>query len=48
MDSHTLKSVRRAARLLHRGMPRGGAHTTKKGAKGYTRKVKHRNLNREN
>lgn len=35
------KAVRRAARLLHKGMPRGGRHGTPKGKKGYTRKVKH-------
>ena len=34
------KAMRRASRRIHR-MPQGGAHSTKKGKRGYTRKRKH-------
>lgn len=34
--------VRRVSRTKSK-MPTGGTHGTRKGAKGYTRKVKHRN-----
>ncbi len=37
-----VKALRRASRELHKGMPRGGRHGSPKGAKGYTRKQKHR------
>lgn len=43
MDAKDLaKALRRISREQHKGMPRGGFHTTKKGAKGYTRKRKHK------
>lgn len=37
-----VKLARAIARALHKGMPAGGKHGTKKGRKGYTRKEKHR------
>jgi len=36
-----VKAVRRAAREIHKGMKRGGPHSSPKGKKGYTRKAKH-------
>ena len=36
------RAIRRASRETNK-MPRGGRHGTKKGAKGFTRKVKHKN-----
>ena len=34
--------LRKASRLLHKGMPAGGRHGTRKGKAGYTRKAKHK------
>lgn len=34
--------IKKAARELHKGMKKGGFHSTKKGAKGYSRKTKHK------
>ena len=36
-----VKAIRRAARALHKGMPAGGRHGSKKGDKGYKRQPKH-------
>jgi len=43
----TIKALKAAARKLHMGMPRGGRQGGKKGAKGYTRKVKHKGKGRD-
>jgi hypothetical protein len=37
-----VKDIKKISRDLHKGMPKGGSHGTKKGDKGYTRKVKHK------
>lgn len=42
-DKELAAALRRGARQQHKGMPTGGRHGTKKGAKGYTRKRKHAN-----
>lgn len=43
----TIKALRRAARKIHRDMPRGGRQGTPKGQRGYTRKVKHPKRDKE-
>jgi len=40
--SDLVRAIRRASRETNK-MPSGGRHGTKKGAKGFTRKVKHKN-----
>jgi hypothetical protein len=43
LEAADVASVLRAAsRELHKGMKPGGFHSTRKGAKGYTRKTKHK------
>ena len=44
METDVGKILRRESRKLR--MPQGGRHGTKKGGKGYTRKVKHKGLTR--
>ena len=45
MDNEEIaKAMRRASRKMQ--LPQGGRHGTKKGGKGYTRKVKHKGLTR--
>ena len=37
-----IKAIKKAAREIHRGMPKGGRHGSKKGKRGYTRHPKHK------
>jgi hypothetical protein len=45
--NNTIKAIKRAARELHKDMPAGGRHGTKKGKRGYTRKPKHKKVKDE-
>jgi hypothetical protein len=44
-STRIIKLIKKAARELHKGMPTGGLHGTKKGKKGYSRKEKHKHAN---
>ena len=46
-EKERVKAVRRAARKIHAGMKTGGAIGTKKGKRGYSRKVKHAGRGKE-
>ena len=45
MTDDTLKAIRRASRELFKQMPRGGRQGSKKGKRGYSRKIKHSKRN---
>lgn len=45
-DDDKIKVIKKVSRELHKGMPQGGRHGTKKGDRGYTRKIKHKKSER--
>jgi hypothetical protein len=40
-DAEKVKVIKAASREIHKGMPKGGFHSPRKGKKVYTRKAKH-------
>ncbi len=47
VSKDTIKALKAASREIHKGMPRGGRQGTKKGKRGYTRKLKHKGGNND-
>jgi len=43
----TIKAIRKAAREIHKAMPKGGRQGSKKGARGFTRHPKHKKGERD-